>query len=362
MPILVVAALLARADDIGVYEDGTFVPVLGSDTVERLVRNPDRFAVRNYALRGPRAAFLGAVAEELSVGVSGRSRSRVGTAIALVTPLLRRVRNLPPYALKTRTVSDEAAALRSAVLRAREPDELLFAELPIALGLPAISASAATSPAGVKAFCDGLSRALHDLESAYGRLLDDLEAAVSAELGAPVGSVQHDLRVRAERLLGQVIDPALKAFTNALANRNEARAGWLEQLGMVLARTAPPSWSDDDRVSALQSLSHLALSFRRVESLHFSQAKIGNESFNAVRVAITMTDGVDISRVVWADESARPVLKQLTDETLALARKRLGARGPEMLLAELAAKTLPISTASDVERHVREDVAESAHA
>ena len=340
VPVLVLAALLARADEIGLYEEGTFVPSLALDVGERLIKNPDRFTVRNYALRGPRSAVLLALADALKVELRHRSDRRVSTAIGVVGPLLRTVRQLPPYALRTRKLSEPTVAVRSALLSAREPDELLFADLPEAVGLEPISATNDTSVKAAKQFATKLLSALRELDLAYSSLLDELEVSLAEQLGTPVASVHGDLRVRAGRLTDQILDPGLKAFANALANREADRDAWLEQIGMVLARTAPSSWTDDDRASALQTLVHQGLSFRRVENLHFSQSQIAGEAFNAVRVSVTLSDGRDMSRVVWADETARSELEELLEETLRMSAARLGSRGPEMLLAELAQRTL----------------------
>jgi hypothetical protein len=340
IPVLVVASLLARTDDIGVYEDGTFVASLGRDVVDRLVKNPDRFSVRSYALRGPRAKVVATLAESLEIELRERSGQRAGTIIGLVAPLLRTVRQLPPYSLRTRSLRSSTLEVRSALLSAREPDQLLFDALPRALGLEPISGTDETLPELAQGMAVALKAALRELEGAYPALLDTVEASLAKHLGAPPDSVRDDLRVRAERLSDQVIDPTLRAFANALSNRDADREAWLEQLGMVVARTAPSSWTDDDRASALQALAHYGLSFRRVESLHFTQTQLGGEPFDAVRIAVTLQDGTDHATVVWADQNAHEDLTGLLTETLALSTTRLGSKGPEMLLAELAQAVL----------------------
>jgi len=336
IPVLVVAALLARAEEVGVYEEGTFVGYLNSDVVDRLVKNPDRFSVRNFALRGARAEVVAKLADELHVNHRERPQQRVGTVIGVISPLLRAMRNLPPYSLRTRSVSAQTIEVRSTLLSAREPDQLLFTALPRALGFQPIVADHQLRSEVIEAYAHALQTAVRELEEAYPTLLDTLEASLAQQFGARADSVRDDLRVRADRLREQLIDPTLKAIANALTTRDASREAWLEQLGMVVARTAPTSWTDDDRASALQAVTHFGLAFRRVESLHYTQTQIEGAPFDAVRVAVTLPDGTDSATVVWADHHVQHELAELLSSTIELSTQRLGGKGPEMLLGALA--------------------------
>ena len=55
VPLLLAAFLLHRAEDIGVYKDGTFIPVLGPEHFELLVKAPERFSVKHFEIAGLRS-------------------------------------------------------------------------------------------------------------------------------------------------------------------------------------------------------------------------------------------------------------------------------------------------------------------
>ena len=55
IPVLLAAVLLHRLDDVSVYKDGTFIPVLGSEHFELLVKQPQRFAVKHFEIVGLRS-------------------------------------------------------------------------------------------------------------------------------------------------------------------------------------------------------------------------------------------------------------------------------------------------------------------
>ena len=84
VPIFVTAALLAYADEVAIYEHGTFKPVLGADVSERMVKNPAHFDIKHFAnASGARRELIDVLANELGVAkrfrkhrVSKRSRDR----------------------------------------------------------------------------------------------------------------------------------------------------------------------------------------------------------------------------------------------------------------------------------------------
>jgi hypothetical protein len=55
IPILLAAFLLVHVDDIGIYKDGTFIPVLGPEHFELLVKEPSRFSVKYFEMVGLRS-------------------------------------------------------------------------------------------------------------------------------------------------------------------------------------------------------------------------------------------------------------------------------------------------------------------
>ena len=72
IPVLLTALLLQRIDDVAVYQEGTYQPSLTADLLERLVKSPDRFAVKRFKLTGNRLQFLEAVARAIG-NVTGRA-------------------------------------------------------------------------------------------------------------------------------------------------------------------------------------------------------------------------------------------------------------------------------------------------
>ena len=58
IPILLVSVLLYHSDNVSVYMDGTFVPILGSEHFELFFRKPGRFSVKYFQISGLRAQIF----------------------------------------------------------------------------------------------------------------------------------------------------------------------------------------------------------------------------------------------------------------------------------------------------------------
>ena len=132
IPVLVTAALLVHAADIAVYQDGTFQPIFSTELIERLLLSPVRFAVKHFATSGPRGKVLAALADCLPLPQQGDGTPPSSASCHLSCAPCEGLRNTrdAPQVLTTKP-----KPCRDALAHAVEPDELLFAALPAAVGM-----------------------------------------------------------------------------------------------------------------------------------------------------------------------------------------------------------------------------------
>lgn len=182
--ILLAAVLLYHVDDVGVYKDGTFIPVLGLEHFEILVRYPDRFSVKYFEVVGLRSQVF----KELeAIWGNRKPLNKAGvrnvTLLTVVKPLFQFVKKLPAYTTQTRRLSDEAVGVLQALKRDQEPDELVFTSLPQACGLPAITTGKAEDATTAKTLRGKLVEALREIQTAYDRLLNDCQTQLYEAFG-----------------------------------------------------------------------------------------------------------------------------------------------------------------------------------
>lgn len=331
IPILLAAALIKHADDVAIYEDGTFVPRLDVTILERMIRNPEMFAVQSYVLRGPRRQMAAAIVDRLRASTVTPRHTRLPSVVTAVGPLLTRMRSLPEYSLKTKGLSAKASALRKELLEAREPDRLLFRDIPKSLGYAAVGVREG-SGADVSAVVPDLFKCLSEIEGTHTALLKRIRRAVVDALATESKDTRGDIKARFSALRNAQVDSDTRTLAAALLDEHLDDDEWLSYLGMIAIGKPTQSWSDVDADTAIARLESDLRRIRNLESLPV-EAKPGHR---AVRLALTEQDGFDDHRVVWVSESQAGRLREIAAAALAQARQDLGGNADEALLAEMA--------------------------
>ncbi|GAB4543586.1 MAG: hypothetical protein Tsb0014_37280 [Pleurocapsa sp.] len=308
IPILIAAVLLYHLDDVGVYQDGTFIPILGVEHFELLLKDPSRFAVKSFEIMGLRSQVF----KELEAILRSSKKKKTGklrnaTLLTVVTPLYQFVNNLPNYTKQTKRLSPEAVAILQALQKTVEPDELLFVEFPQACGLPAISADAVgevaspTSAVHTDEAEDGITakelrmklvKVIKELSQAYDKLLADCKGLLLDAFGVRRGEpkLREDLRVRSNYLIDKCIEPTLKRFTKAAVDETVDDEQWLKALVMIVADKPAESWIDQDVTRFEIELANLVRKFQNLEALQKETTAKG-EGFEARRITVTHADG-----------------------------------------------------------------------
>ena len=103
-----------------------------------MVRNPGHFDIKHFAnTTGARRQVIDAVADRFEVR-PGFRKHRVANVLAIVGHLVSQVKHLENYTRRTSSLTPSTLKARDALVAAVEPDELLFATLPEAIGLRAV--------------------------------------------------------------------------------------------------------------------------------------------------------------------------------------------------------------------------------
>jgi len=275
LPVLLCCLLLEKRDKIALYEEGVFIADLRIEGLERLLRAPDRFEIQEHAIGNADRSVLAALhqlveAMELSQGALPDS-----AILQIVKPLVLFAARLPAYVRQTKRVPDFAAVrVRDVLLGAKDPYELVFSDLPVALDV-----QLDRSPQAIAEFTARLSDALRIIKRAYPQFLDEIEGQLRSAfvLSGTAEAVRKQLQARAIPLAGRTVDPNLNTVIHSLTNIGER--DWRELLGAAIMRGVPPSqWSDSDAVSFHVKLAQLARDFIRLEELVSEQMRTGASS------------------------------------------------------------------------------------
>lgn len=350
IPVLLTAVLSYHIDDVSVYKDGTFIPVLRPEHFELLVKDPSRYGVKYVEVAGLRAQVFRELESVLrGAGAKAQPKIRNTTLLSVVKPLFQFVRRLPTYTLKTKRLSQEAQAVLQTLLRAQEPDELVFKALPEACGLQPIAPHQSDDGSTARNLRKKLVQALQEIQNSYEKLLSECQVLLHSAFGVRnEEKLREDLRVRSRYLVDQCIDPLLRRFTLAAVEESTSDREWVEAIAMIVADKPAESWTDEDATAFELKLSDLARRFKNLEALRTEVATSKQKGFEARRVTITRPDGQEVHRMVWLDSEKSDRVESLVEEFLGTLDLYDDAQLQQALVARLAERVLGAESQENV--------------
>jgi len=258
--------------------------------------------------------------------------------VAIVRPLYRFLNQLPAYTKTTSSLSEVTLAVRYALLNAKEPDALLFEDLPKACNANPFPA-ANTNPREVASFFRTLKNSFDELQHCYDDLLTDLAKLLFSAFHTKGAKAREVLRSRAQTIVGHAVEPKLQAFLTHLSDEQVGDATWIEAIATLLAGKAPQAWSDTDRARYEVALSESTRAFRHLETLAFestNRKRAGRPASDILRIGVTDRHSKDREAVVTVDSADQNLLAQaVIDIEGCLDHLRLSSNA-ELSLAALA--------------------------
>lgn len=294
IPLILIAALVRRSDEVAVYEHGSLVLEIDDAVAERLTKNLGHFTIKNTMTNsGQRSDVIDSLVAQL--GIQSPPGRDAPTFLNVATTLFRTLRVLPPYAQRTRSsLTPEAVAVRDAFHQAAEPDVLIFETLPKVLGFTAFTGRGKASVDAADRYAEALANSLRELRDQYPNLLEMIQdhLAVATAASGSLAELKQVLEADATRLAGHVLEPRLKAFVGALARPLDDQA-WLENVAMVVSEgQAPRVWTDDIASRFPLKISELGGALRRTSALlHERLADRVKEGYSTSRMTLTRPDG-----------------------------------------------------------------------
>ena len=335
LPILLCAVMQHCKTEIALYENGSFIADWSMPVFERFLKAPQLFELKRFRITGVRSDLF----SQFSKVFNQATETQTPDLLTVVTPLMRTIAQLPKYTLTTQELSDNAKNLRKVVLNAREPDELLFKQLPEAFGFSDFGPEAATSTESVSEFFSVLRDALSELEQAYEVLLNSIEQMLveAFTLKPSRENPRADLVARAEPLIMVTIEMDLKGFLVQVCSGGHDFSSWLEAIATYLAKKPPASWLDTDKVQFESNLAQLARKFRHFEAVSYEKlAHTESSTGEPIRVGITAPNRTEQERVVTLTPTADAQTAEMEDEIRKIFDKFDVDDNPELHIAILA--------------------------
>ena len=330
LPVLSVAFLLSQHSDLAFYREGVFQTRITDLDIDFLVRDPSDIQFRWMDLGGVSRQLLAELADvvrDLDTDNALDYLEPIDVARGLVAIHDR----LPLWTGRTQRLSRNARDVRHLFRQAKDPNRLLFDDMPELLKEPLADAEedAATRIA------DRVRQGLTELIQAWPAMLGRLREILLSELQVPNSSpaMLAELRARAENIRELGGDHRLEAFIVRLS-RFEGTDGDIEGLASLAVNKPPQTWVDPDIDRATVEIAAMAQNFVRAEA--FARVKGRADKRHSMAVVV----GLEGAPATLHDEFAIGDLDRPEVESLASRLKAVltdtGEDRRHIVLAALA--------------------------
>lgn len=322
MPVLALAYLLANRERVAVYVDDVFQTGLDDVVVDKLLQRPAEIRIRQIDRSVRETAFLSRLAAMFGLNQDGQS-------LPVAQTLFQAFEELPQYAQRTMEISEDARLLRATVLKARDPESLLFEALPDAFG-------ERLTPELIMA-------ALDECRSAYPSVLKQMRLAMARALGVDSNSFAG-LAERADVISNLTNDYNFDAFARRAA-LFESGGGDIEGLISLLLHKPAHGWSDRDRDQALVEMAAYGRRFRELEALAVVRDRRSSTEALALVVGIDPSIPPLLRSFILTEDEKRQATS-LADEVLATLNLDVG--NGHLRLAALARAVASLAAEQEV--------------
>ncbi len=319
IPILISLYLFVCIDEAALYQEGAFIPYIGPEDLELMVKRPEYFAIKRFAPIGIHGRVFRIYQELLNTNPAVHNQMRNASMVNIVGPLVQFARTLPEYVKNTRQLSREARNMLRALLNAKDPIDLLFADLPQALGFHAFKEDQTLNAEEMKSFQSRLRNAIAELAGAFGQLVEHIRGIVSEAFGTEkaLTDLRKELSKRAAPLITRCTDYRLKPFVAALHKNRGQDKDWIISIGTIACQRPTDAWKDSDLPAFSTRIHDLTRRFLALESLAAAerrQTPKAAEGKTARLISMAKPDGGMKNEVFWVKKNHTKKLKPVVSE------------------------------------------------
>ncbi len=310
IPLILALYIAGRRSQTAIFEDSTYTPNLDGDTAQRLTKEPEAFQLQHCAIEGDRMDTFDAIAKVFNV-----ERSSDPEVLDVVRPLMEFVARLPEYSRSTKNLSKEAIRVRTILLAARDPVQLIFRDLPEAL-----QGEGDKVPLGTK-----VAHLVGELSSSYDALLSRLSASITEAFGTKtkIGDFRKELSARSKATAKHVVESDLKSFVLRIGDDGLDLRQWLESMANHLSKKSAVRWGDPDEEVFNQRLIAFTQRMLRTEAAQgdVTRTKMEGAGDRLVRVILTQPDGHEHGQLFYWSEAEEAKVSEIEQQITALIHK-----------------------------------------
>jgi hypothetical protein len=288
MPIILLAYFLANKSQIAVYFNGVFTPDVTEVIIDELLNDPKLVEFKYVSASEDRGSLARGIAKKILATENSATDFNKYTPLDTARGLVSIIFALPNWTKRTSSVSQSAQNVRSMLLKASDPNKVLYADLPTILGSNSEDD-----------LVSNLKLIIAELRAAYPSKLSDVKEMVLKSLQHESDSYE-DLKSRALSVKGITGNFQLESF----ATRLEEFDGSIEKIESLISNAInKPSqgWVDRDLDAAIIQLGNLSMEFRKAEAVAGLRGR--DSSRKVFNLILSSGRGNDLSKTIEVSKS-----------------------------------------------------------
>jgi hypothetical protein len=282
MPILAVAYILSRRDNLAFYRQRVFQARFTDLDIDYLAKDPRDIQLRWLDLNNKARELLLGMAEIVRE-FHEEEKCITLKPIDIARGLVAAYEQLESWTKRTTRLSAGAIRIRDILKHASDPNRLILDDIPALVGTDIDLGNAQAVSQAVAAVRSGLE----ELRARYQNMLDELRMLLLKELLVHDSSKEGMafLRDRARNVQDVSGDFRLNAFIGRLAQFQGIDSD-IEGLASLASNKPPREWTDPDLNQAALELAGFAQQFIRTEA--FARVKGRNDKRHAMAVVVAI--------------------------------------------------------------------------
>lgn len=310
--------LVAEEENYALYylPNDKFLPYFSDDIYENILKKPENFAVKRYNYDKLPAALLEEYKRNSLYLDEPRGQSARSTYFRLYGELLTKFKNLPAFTLKTKSrLSEKARYFRQAVLDAKDPEDCLTGQIPLALGYSDLSSLKARE---ISDYFKAIREVEEELGQCYDFLLDEIYQEMADCVGMGKDVELSKLKSYFIELKQSVdlntLNKETKVLLQRLSSPLDIKASW------VKASADAIHGSNIEKIEDAAVTSLLKAVRSRIDDLITTCQINSNEGGDRFTVKMVLPDGTVLSRTLGKsskDSGEKNLLKSQRIEALA---------------------------------------------
>ncbi len=277
--------LFIKREDYALFGEEGFIPTVNTDTLDLIIKSPQKFQVKSFALQGVKLDLFNKYRSFLNQSLDKNPTTL--SFIETIKPFLSFYRGLPEYAKKTKRLSHSVLNLRDAIVSSTDPEKTFFEDFPNALGYTQLNLY--ESPGALADYILQLQNSIRELRTCFDALLNRFENHLlnaTGYEGFAFGEYQAAIHQRYETLKLPLLLPHQKVFYRQLMSQLDERTPWLRAVIQSLLGKPVEKMRDEEEELIIEKMS---ITIRELDNLcDIAKMEIDEAKEEIVKVELTM--------------------------------------------------------------------------